>query len=124
MEKKIFQHTVTIDATGLPYGRLASQVASHLRGKNLVTFKPNAAPDLKVIVTNLSKVKFSGDKLTTKIYYSFSGYPGGLKKATLGEKWAKQPERLFRWTVKHMLPKNRLSDRMIKNLQVYQGTDK
>ncbi|MBI5734064.1 MAG: 50S ribosomal protein L13 [Candidatus Kerfeldbacteria bacterium] len=115
---------IKIDAKGKVFGRLASQVAILLRGKNKPGFKYNVAPNVKVVVTNLSSLGFTGTKLDTKIYYRFSGYPGGIKKMSLGEWWAKQPERLFRHTVKLMLPKNRLSARLLTNLKTYSETEK
>lgn len=123
-ENKSTVEIVKLDASGQVFGRLASRVAVLLRGKNKPGFKFNVAPSVRVVVTNLSALKFSGNKLSGKIYYHFSGYPGGIKKASLGERLAKQPEKLFRETVRRMLPKNRLSNRLLTNLKIYRDTEK
>ncbi len=115
---------IKIDAKGKVFGRLASQVAILLRGKNKPGFKYNVAPNVTVVVTNLTSLKFTGTKLDTKVYYRFSGYPGGIKKISLGDWWLRQPERLFRHTVRLMLPKNRLSARLLTNLKTYRETEK
>ncbi len=110
---------IDYDAAGQSLGRLASLVASALRGKKTVSFKPNCNPQIKVLVQNVEQLKFTGSKLKTKRYYKFSGYPGGLKITTLEQQFKKDPARLFKNVVEHMLPKNRLSKSIIKNLTVY-----
>ncbi len=110
---------VLIDASDLTLGRLCSQVAVKLMGKHLSDWRPNLLPTTKVIVINLDKVRFTGNKLTGKFYHRFSGYPGGIKTFTLEQAWLKDPVKLVRQIVGHMLPKNRLNSRYLKNLKVY-----
>ena len=113
--------TAEIDATGQTLGRLASGVAAKLRGKNLVAFAPNKNLNSKVRVFNLSSARFTGTKLTTKKYYKYSGYPGGMKVTSLEQEFIKNPVRLFTNMVRLMLPKNRLAKQLIKNLTVDLG---
>lgn len=117
---KIFK-TIDYDAASQSMGRLASLVAITLRGKKTVTFSPNCNPQIKVRVLNIEQLRFSGSKLLTKHYYKYSGYPGGLKITTLEQQFKKDPIRLFKNVVMHMLPKNRLSKSILKNLIVYRG---
>ncbi len=115
------QEVLQLDADGKVFGRLASHVATLLRGKHTISFRPNANPGIKVLVTNIAKVGFTGTKMETKKYYSFSGYPGGLKTRNIKDKFEKDPIDLFVQAVKHMLPKNRLAGVIIKNLTVKKG---
>lgn len=108
--------TVEFDAKGKVLGRLASQIASTLRGKNTVTYRPDRLADVKVIVHNAHQVAVTGTKEDTKIYYHFSGYPGGLKKRRLAEVRAAHPERLLQLAVKRMLPSNKLRAKLLKHL--------
>ncbi|MDP3986235.1 MAG: 50S ribosomal protein L13 [Candidatus Veblenbacteria bacterium] len=110
---------VIIDAQGQSLGRVASLVAITLRGKLLPTFRPNIEPGIQVEVVNVGKLRFTGSKLDTKSYHRFSGYPGGLKTTSLRQEFTRNPLRLFRRAVEHMLPKNRLSPRLMKNLSAY-----
>ena len=111
--------THTIDASGKIIGRLATEVAMLLMGKNTPMYRPNVVPDLKVQVTNLSKARMTGTKTTSKLYWRFSGYPGGgLKNKTLGDFWEKDPAGFFAHVVGGMLPKNRLRPIMLKRLTV------
>ena len=110
-----------IDAEGKILGKLAVVIANILRGKNKATFTPHVDGGDYVIVINAEKVAFSGDKLKNKIYYHYSGYHGGLKKRTLEEMLAKQPEKVIRQAVHGMLPKNRLAKEIIKKLKVFSG---
>ena len=110
-----------IDAEGKILGKLAVAIANILRGKNKATFTPHVDGGDYVIVINAEKVAFSGDKLKNKIYYHYSGYHGGLKKRTLEEMLAKQPEKVIRQAVDGMLPKNRLAKEIIKKLKVFTG---
>ena len=110
-----------IDAEGKTLGKLAVVIANILRGKNKVTFTPHVDGGDYVIVVNAEKVAFSGDKLKNKLYYHYSGYHGGLKKRTLEEMLAKQPEKVIRQAVHGMLPKNRLAKEIIKKLKVFTG---
>src|SRR3989338_3934891 len=114
---------ITVDASGQTLGRLASHVATLLRGKNLVSFSPNKNPGSMVEVLNLSKVRFSGSKLQGKKYFKYSGYPGGMKITTLDQEFKKSPERLFTNMVRLMLPKNRLAKVLMKNLSVELGKE-
>lgn len=107
-----------IDAGGQTLGRLSTQVVGILRGKNLVSFAPNKNPGNQVLVFNLSKVRFTGTKLKTKKYFKYSGYPGGMSVTTLEQEFKKDPKRLFRNMVRLMLPKNRLTKEIIKNLSI------
>lgn len=111
--------THTIDATGKVVGRLASEVAMLLMGKNDASYRPNVLAPVAVHVTNLSKVRFTGTKLTTKLYWRFSGYPaGGLKHKSMAEFWEKDPAGFFAHVVGGMLPKNTLRPLMLKRLTV------
>lgn len=110
---EIFQ----IDATNQSLGRLASRIATVLRGKHKATYEPRITPQITVEVSNINKVKFTGLKLDQKIQYHYSGYPGGMKARTLGELWEKRPQEVIRHTVYRMLPNNRTRDVIIKNLK-------
>ncbi len=110
-----------IDAAGRTMGRVASEAAMTLRGKRLVTFAPNLVPAIQVVVSNVGQLRFTGTKLTTKKYHRFSGYPGGIKTTTLQQEFERDPIRLVRQAVSHMLPKNRLNSRLIKNLKIFVG---
>ncbi|MAF24759.1 50S ribosomal protein L13 [bacterium] len=108
---------IELDASNQALGRLASQVATFLRGKHLVTFQPNIDPAVTVNVKNADKLKISDNKLDQKKYYRHSGYPGGLKTTVMRELYANDPEEVIRKAVFNMLPKNKLRSRMIKRLQ-------
>ncbi|MFA6512124.1 MAG: 50S ribosomal protein L13 [Patescibacteria group bacterium] len=112
------QELITIDAAKRSFGRVATEVAHHLRGKHLTSFSPNTNPRVKVEVVNLDQIRFTGKKMEQKIYTRYSGYPGGLKKTQLKDRWAKNPERVLRDAVRKMLPVNRLRAELIKNLIV------
>lgn len=111
-----------VDADGQTLGRLASKVATILRGKHKPEYTPHVDTGDFVIVVNAEKVKLTGDKLNKKIYYRHSGYPGGLKQFTAAEMLAKRPERVIELAVKGMLPKNRLGRKQGKKLFVYAGS--
>lgn len=106
----------TIDVKDKPLGRVASQAAIFLRGKNLTNFKPNVVPAVKVNITNLSEIKLTGNKFKDKTYQRYSGYPGGLKTETFKSAFGKNPKKVFIKAVENMLPKNRLRKEMLKNL--------
>lgn len=106
----------TIDATNQSLGRLATKVALILRGKINPSFQPNVLPQEKVEIVNIKDLKFTGTKLNTKVYYRYSGYPGGIYSRKLSEMFEKTPGKLFRMTVYSMLPKNRMRDKIIKHL--------
>lgn len=112
-----------VDATGCTLGRLASQVASILRGKNKPIFTPHIDCGDNVIIINADKIKVTGKKLNQKIYYHHSGYIGGMKEMTLKEKLEKKPEQVLELAVKGMLPKGPLGRSMIKKLHVYAGSE-
>jgi len=112
-----------IDATDVVLGRLASQAASLLRGKHKATFAPHLDNGDFVIVINADKVALTGAKLTDKMVYRHSGYPGGLKTKPIGELLAKQPERVIENAVKGMLPRTKLGKAQLSKLKVYAGAD-
>ena len=110
-------------AEGCTLGRLASEVASVLRGKNKPVFTPHVDTGDYVIVINAEKIKVTGKKLDQKIYYSHSDYVGGMKETTLREMMNKKPEKVIELAVKGMLPKGPLGRQMIKKLHVYAGAE-
>ena len=112
-----------VDATGMTLGRLASEVAKVLRGKNKPIFTPHIDTGDYVIVINAEKIAVTGKKLDQKIYYRHSDYVGGLKQATLREKLANKPEEVIELAVKGMLPKGPLGRQMFKKLFVYAGPE-
>ena len=112
-----------VDATDMTLGRLASEVAKVLRGKNKPIFTPHMDTGDYVIVVNAEKIKVSGKKMDQKIYYRHSDYVGGMKEVTLKEKLAKKPEEVIELAVKGMLPKGPLGRQMYKKLYVYAGPD-
>ncbi len=112
-----------IDAEGQTLGRLASEVASILRGKHKATYTPHVDTGDFVIVINAEKIQLTGNKLSQKMYRHYSGYPGGLKEVNYGTLLAKKPEKAIEAAIKGMLPHNRLGRAMYKKLKVYRGTD-
>ena len=112
-----------VDATGMTLGRLASEVAKVLRGKNKAIFTPHIDTGDYVIVTNAASVKVTGKKLDQKVYYHHSDYVGSLKETTLREMLKKHPERVIEHAVKGMLPKGPLGAEMNKKLFVYAGAE-
>lgn len=112
-----------IDATDAPLGRLSSEVAQILRGKGKPTYAPHVDGGDFVVVVNAEKVYVSGNKETDKIYFSHSGYPGGLRAVSLERVRADHPERLIEQAVKGMIPKNRLGRKILTKLKVYAGPD-
>ena len=112
-----------IDAQDVVLGRLASQVAKILRGKNKTSFTPHADCGDNVIVINCDKVKLTGNKLTSKFYVRHSGYPGGQRHTTPAEYLKKKPEFLVEHAVKGMLPRTRLGAVQMGNLKVYAGSE-
>ena len=112
-----------IDATDVVLGRLAVAVATLLRGKHKPTFTPNVDGGDFVIVINAEKIAVSGDKLTNKFAYRHSGYPGGLRRRTIGEMMEKHPERVVENAIVGMLPHNKLSRQVQKKLKVYAGAE-
>ena len=112
-----------VDAEGMTLGRLASEVAKVLRGKNKPIFTPHIDTGDYVIVVNAEKIKVTGKKLEQKIYYNHSDYVGGMRETTLAEMLAKKPEKVVELAVKGMLPKGPLGRAMIKKLHVYAGPE-
>ena len=112
-----------VDAEGCTLGRLSSEVAKVLRGKNKPIFTPHIDTGDYVIVVNADKVAVTGRKLDQKIYYHHSGYVGGMKETTLREMLAKKPERVIELAVKGMLPKGPLGRKMYRKLHVYAGPE-
>ena len=112
-----------VDADGMTLGRLASQVAAVLRGKNKPIFTPNCDTGDHVVIINASKVVLSGKKLDQKFYYHHSGYPGGLKETSYRKLMAEKPEFAVKHAVIGMLPKGPLGRQMAKKLRVYAGAE-
>jgi len=111
-----------VDAEGQTLGRLATQLASYLRGKHLATFAEHMDLGDFVVVVNASRIHLTGNKATQRLYYRHSTYPGGLKSVPLGELLAKHPERVIKHTVRGMLPHNALGRKMLRKLKVYAGS--
>jgi large subunit ribosomal protein L13 len=112
-----------VDASEFELGRLATRIATVLRGKHKPTFTPHVDTGDFVVVINADQVKLTGRKLDTKHYHRYSGYPGGLQSLDARSVRAEDPERVIRQAVKGMLPKNRLSRQVITKLKVYGGAD-
>ena len=120
---KIERKWYVVDADGCTLGRLASGVASVLRGKNKPQFTPHVDTGDYVIIVNADKIKVTGKKLNQKIYYNHSDYVGGMRETTLKEMLAKKPERVIELAVKGMLPKGPLGRSMYSKLFVYAGPE-
>ena len=120
---KIERKWYVVDAAGYTLGRLASEVAKVLRGKNKPEFTPHIDTADYVIVINAKDVKVTGKKMLQKIYYNHSDYVGGMKETTLAEMMDKKPEKVIELAVKGMLPKGPLGRSMIKKLHVYAGPE-
>ena len=112
-----------VDATGITLGRLATQIATVLRGKHKPIFTPGLDCGDFVIVVNADKVHVTGRKLDQKLYYRFSGYPGGLTSTSLRDQLEHHPERVIEAAVKGMLARNKLRRQLIKKLKVYAGPE-
>ncbi|MBO4484907.1 MAG: 50S ribosomal protein L13 [Lachnospiraceae bacterium] len=112
-----------VDAEGQTLGRLSSEIAKVLRGKNKPIFTPHIDTGDNVIVINAEKIRTTGKKLDQKIYYSHSDYPGGMRETTLREMIAKKPTDVITFAVKGMLPKGPLGRSMISKLHVYAGAE-
>jgi large subunit ribosomal protein L13 len=112
-----------VDAADMVLGRLATRIATVLRGKHKVIFTPHVDTGDYVVVVNAAKVKLTGNKLDAKKYYRYSGFVGGLKTATAREVLEKDPERILRQAVKGMLPKNKLSSQLLTKLKIYPGAE-
>ncbi len=122
-EHEVDKKWYIVDARGKTLGRLASQVATVLRGKHKPTYTPHVDSGDYVIVINAKDVRLTGKKLDKKIYYRHSRYPGGLKMQTAGEMLETRPEKMVELAVRGMLPHNRLGRRQIRKLKVYAGPE-
>ena len=120
---KIERKWYVVDAEGCTLGRLSSEIAKVLRGKNKPEYTPPVDTGDYVIVVNADKVKVTGKKLQQKVYYNHSDYVGGMRETTLAEMLAKKPEKVVELAVKGMLPKGPLGRAMIKKLHVYAGAE-
>jgi large subunit ribosomal protein L13 len=118
---EIERECYVVDADGKILGRLATRVASLLRGKGKVNYSPHLDTGDFVIVVNASKIELSGDKRERKRYFSHSGYPGGARYVQLSKLMETRPEEVIRRAVRGMLPKNKLGRKMLKKLRVYAG---
>lgn len=114
---------VTVDASGMPLGRLATEIARVLRGKNKPYFVPHLDCGDNVIVTNAEKISLSGGKWDKKFYYRHTGYIGGIREVSARDLHAKYPERLVEYAVKGMMPKTKLGRQVMKNLRVFVGPE-
>ena len=112
-----------IDARGQVLGRLASEVAKILRGKDKPIFTPHVDTGDYVVIVNAANIRLTGKKLDDKIYYHHTGYPGGIKSITAAELMEKNPEELINTAVKGMLPKNKLGRKLLKKLKIYPGAE-
>ncbi|MCI5567524.1 MAG: 50S ribosomal protein L13 [Veillonellaceae bacterium] len=122
-ESNIERKWYVVDAEGQTVGRLAAEIAKVLRGKNKPTFTPHVDTGDYVIVVNADKVKFTGKKLTDKIYFRHSGYQGGTTFTPAGQMMEKFPTRVLEHAVRGMLPHNKLGDQMYRKLSVYAGPE-
>ncbi|MCB0191600.1 MAG: 50S ribosomal protein L13 [Anaerolineae bacterium] len=120
-EQDVQRDWYVVDVQGETLGRIATQIAAVLRGKHKPIYTPHVDCGDYVIVVNAEKVHVTGQKLTQKMYYRHSGYPGGLKEISLRDQLKRFPERVLESAVKGMLPKNRLGRQMFKKLKVYAG---
>lgn len=125
MQRKedVVREFVQYDAEGKILGRLAAEIAKKLMGKDKVSYTPHIDGGDFVIVTNIEKVAVTGKKLTDKVYYSHSGFPGGLKERKLEEILAKNPKEALMLAVKRMLPKNRLGREQLTRLRIFVGAE-
>ncbi len=112
-----------VDADGATLGRLATEIASLLRGKHRASFSPHLDMGDPVVVVNAAKIKVTGKKLQDKMYVRHSGYPGGFRAENLEKLLARRPEEVIRRAVRGMLPQNRLGEQMIRKLHVYAGSE-
>lgn len=118
---EVTRRWIEIDATSAPLGRVASEIAKYLIGKYKPTYTPHIDGGDYVVVVNAEKVAVTGDKETGKIYYHHTGFPGGIKDASLKDVREKFPERIIEAAVRGMLPKNKLQDERMKRLKVFIG---
>jgi large subunit ribosomal protein L13 len=112
-----------VDADGATLGRLATQIATLLRGKHRTTFTPSMDTGDPVVVVNAAKIKVTGNKLKDKMYVRHSGYPGGFRAENLERLLERRPEEVIRRAVRGMVPQNRLGEQMMRKLHVYAGAE-
>lgn len=112
-----------VDASNQTLGRFASQIAKYLRGKHKPIYTPHVDTGDYIVVVNAEKIAVTGKKLSNKMYYSHTGFPGGLKEITLEKFLAKSPVKVLEHAVKGMLPKNSLGREMFKKLKIYVGSE-
>jgi len=122
-ESEITRDWYLVDVDNKVLGRVATEIASILRGKKKPIYTPSVDTGDFVIVVNAAKICLTGKKSTDKVYYSHSGFPGGLKEITAGKLLEKKPEDLIKKAVKGMLPKNKLARHMLSKLKVYSGAE-
>lgn len=120
---EVARRWILIDASQAPVGRVATQIAKYLIGKYKPSYTPHIDGGDYVVVVNAKDAVFTGDKETGKIYYRHSGFPGGIKDASVKEVREKHPERLIEAAVQGMLPKNKLSPERMKRLKIFAGSD-
>ena len=112
-----------IDANGQTLGRLASKISKILSGKNSAEFSYRTNSGDKVVITNASKIEITGNKEDTKVYYWHTGFPGGIKNETLGDRMRRKPEEVLRKSISGMLPKNKLRRIRLNNLYIYKDAE-
>jgi large subunit ribosomal protein L13 len=122
-KEEVVRDWYLVDAENLVLGRMATRIADVLRGKNKPIFTPSVDTGDFVIVVNADKIVLTGKKTTDKMYYSHSGYPGGIKSVNAGELQEKKPGEIIRQAVRGMLPKNKLARHMLNKLKIYSGPD-
>jgi large subunit ribosomal protein L13 len=120
-KEDVIRDWYVVDAENLVLGRMATRIANVLRGKNKPTFTPSVDTGDFVIVVNADKIALTGNKLADKMYYSHSGYPGGIKSINAGKLQEKKPGEIIKHAVKGMLPKNKLARHMLNKLKIYSG---
>ena len=117
------ENWIHIDAEGLTLGRVSSNVAKYLQGKDSPDYVPHQLSSNFVIITNVNKIKVTGNKSKNKAIFSHSGYMGGLKKELLGDLLESNPKKVLRNSIKGMLPKNKLTDKLMNRLKLYEGNN-
>lgn len=122
-KEEVTRNWYLVDAENQVLGRMATQIANVLRGKNKPTYTPSVDTGDFIIVVNAEKIALTGNKRADKMYYSHSGFPGGIKSITAGKLLDKKPEDLIKHAVKGMLPKNKLARHMLSKLKIYSGAE-
>lgn len=122
-KEQVAREWYLVDVEGKVLGRVATEIANVLRGKNKAVFTPSVDTGDFVIVVNAEKIALTGNKMADKVYYSHSGFPGGIKSINAGKLLEKKPEDIIRKAVKGMLPKNKLARHMLSKLKIYTGAE-